>query len=208
MRTLDGYGGMVLPCGLRFQTLALAGNGAKRVGCDAGTGATSKYSPEDASLMYLQVRKAKTTYYWAFYLYGPEKMALPCMALFLNLPLWPQTFIHSMAFRPVLPLNGVKSRVERPFCPWHKKITEFCLFLLTLKSIQGNTLARPLDSPWFGLRKSEVLTWGQKFLFPHKTKTPTWKSEVLVGGQKFWSSHNGQFWLSTICCIFGVILSK
>jgi hypothetical protein len=44
VRTRDGRGGVVLPCGARdgreprFQTLALVGNGTERVGCNAGMG--------------------------------------------------------------------------------------------------------------------------------------------------------------------------
>jgi hypothetical protein len=58
-----------------------------------------------------------------------------------------RTFIPSMVFHPVLSLNGVESRVKKLFRPWRKKIAEFCLFVLTLKLIQANTLAGPLDSP-------------------------------------------------------------
>jgi hypothetical protein len=56
-------------------------------------------------------------FYELFTYMALEKMALPCMILFLNLLIWPP----SMVFRPFLLFGGVKSRVKIPFCPWRKK---------------------------------------------------------------------------------------
>jgi hypothetical protein len=72
--------------------------------------------------------------YRAFYLYDLEKNGSSLCGFFFELSSMAlKRFIPSMVFHQFLPLDGVKSRVKRPFCPWHKKIAEFCLFVVYLE---------------------------------------------------------------------------